>query len=172
MLADLERPTLVDGLLERRLKGGRHDLPVVGLVKRQIATYLPPGLQELAYSLQPGERTPAFLLRSQDVDLVNVYVRLSAPSGASPSYGIVRVTVPLAYLMRAHGGDAKTAYLSGLAGYLYRLRQRDYAYARAGISVEPIVRVEEHLHAIIPPIEVLVGKLNRLLKTGRPPEDA
>jgi hypothetical protein len=97
------------------------------------------------------------------VDLVNVYLRLSAPAGASPSYGVVRVTAPLAYVELAHPRGELSPYLSGLAGYLYSLRQRDYGYARAGISVEPIVRVEDHLHAIIPGIDVLVGRLNRLL---------
>jgi hypothetical protein len=165
MLADATRPTLVDGLLERRLaSGARHDLPVVGLVKRQIATYLPPGLQELAYSLKPGERTPAFLLKTEHVDIVNCYVRLSSQPGASPSYGIVRLTAPLEYVQRHHAGEALTAYFSGLAGYIYKLRHRDLAYDRAGISIEPIVRVEEHLHALRPNLDILVQKLHRLLQ--------
>jgi len=163
MLAEPGKPTLMDGLIERRLAAHPLDVPVVGLVKRQMATYLPSGLQELAYSLRPGERTPAFLLETpQHVPLVNIYVRLSAPPGASPSYGVVRVTIPQAYAERAHEEDLPE-YLSGLAGYLYRLRCRDLAYGRAGISVEPIVRVEDHLHAILPDIEALVPKLHRLL---------
>jgi hypothetical protein len=158
-------PTLVDGLLERRLAGvGDHAFPVVGLVKRQMQTYLPGELQDVCYRLRPGQRTPAFVLRTvQHVDLVNVYLRLSAPAGASPSYGIVRVTAPLPYVERAHAGARAQRFLSGLAGYLYRLRHRDYGYARAGISVEPIVRVEDHLHAILPNVDVLVAKLHRLL---------
>jgi hypothetical protein len=167
MLADVRTPTLVDGLLERRLAAtGAHDVPVIGLVKRQMTAYLPPGLQELAYTLKPGERTPAFVLRTvQHVDLVNTYVRLSAQSGASPSYGIVRLTAPLPYVERAHRGDLP-AWLSGLAGYLHRLRHRDEAYSRAGISIEPIVRVEDHLHAILPEIDALIPKLHRLLRAG------
>jgi hypothetical protein len=166
MLAGSIRPTLVDGLLERRLQGQRQDLPVVGLVKRQIATYLPPELQELAYSLKSGERTPAFVLRTvQHVDIVNCYVRLSEEPGASPSYGIVRMTVPLDHLTRKYGQDAVPTYLSGLAGYIYRLRHRDLAYARAGISIEPIVRAEEHLHALRPNIDMLTQKLHSLLRT-------
>ncbi|MEX2245078.1 MAG: hypothetical protein WEC75_00145 [Dehalococcoidia bacterium] len=165
LLDDPRKPTLVDGLLERRLAATpSHDVPVVGLVKRQMTQYLPPALQELTYRLQPGERTPAFILRTvQHVDLVNTYVRLSAQTGASPSYGVVRVTAPLDYVERAHG-ERVTAYLSGLAAYLYRLRHRDLAYARSGISVEPIVRVETHLHAILPEVETLVPKLHRLFR--------
>jgi hypothetical protein len=162
-LANVDRPSLVDGLLEHRLAGARQNVPVVGLVKRQIATYLPPDLQELAYSLKPGERTPAFLLRTaQSVDLLNSYIRLSSPAGASPSYGLVRLAVPIEYVRQHHAADDLSPYLSGLAGYLYDLRHRDYAYSRAGISIEPIVRVEEHLHALRPDLDVLVRKLHPL----------
>lgn len=167
LFAELAKPTLVDGLLERRLATApSHNVPVVGLVKRQIASYLPPDQQEVAYALRPGERTPAFVLRTvQHVDLVNTYVRLSAQPGTSPSYGIVRVTAPLAYVEGAYPDAAqREAYLSGMAAYLYRLRHRDLAYARAGISVEPIVRVEDHLHAILPDIDSLIPKLHRMLK--------
>jgi hypothetical protein len=170
MLEGITRPTLVDGLLERRLQAQRHDVPVVGLVKRQIATYLPWDLQELAYALKPGERTPAFVLRTvQHVDIVNCYVRLSEQSGASPSYGIVRMTVPLDYVERTYGPERFPAYLSGLAGHIYRLRHRDLAYERAGISIEPIVRVEEHLHALRPNIEALIQKLHGLLRQAEVP---
>lgn len=158
-------PTLMDGLLERRLANTpSHNVPVVGLVKRQMATYLPSFLQQLLYALKPGERTPAFVLRTaHHVDLVNTYVRLSSQPGASPSYGIVRVTAPLAYVESAHASDVP-AYLSGLAAYLYRLRHRDLAYARSGISVEPIARVEDHLHAILPDLDALIPRLHRFLQ--------
>ena len=165
LFAEPETPTLVDGLLERRLAAApTHNIPVVGLVKRQMAQYLPAVQQELLYRLKPGERTPAFVLNTvQHVEIVNTYVRLSSQAGMSPSYGIVRLTAPLAYVERAHKGDL-AAYLSGLAGYVYRLRHRDLAYGRAGISVEPIVRVEDHLHAILPDVEVLVSKLHHLFQ--------
>lgn len=168
MLADFNKPTLMDGLLERRLAAApTHNVPVVGLVKRQMTSYLPSGLQELVYALRPGERTPAFVLRTvQHVDLVNIYVRLSSQTGASPSYGIVRVTAPREYVESHYPGGAKSAYLSGLAAYLYRLRHRDLGYSRAGISVEPIVRVEDHLHAILPDLECLIPKLHRMFGRG------
>lgn len=169
MLADFTKPTLMDGLLERRLAAApTHNVPVVGLVKRQMTAYLPSGLQELTYTLKPGERTPAFVLRTvQHVDLVNIYVRLSAQIGASPSYGIVRVTAPLPYVEAHYPGESKSAYLSGLAAYLYRLRHRDLGYSRAGISVEPIVRVEDHLHAILPDLDALIPRLHRMLVAPR-----
>jgi hypothetical protein len=171
MLADFMKPTLMDGLLERRLATApTHNVPIIGLVKRQMTAYLPAGLQEMTYALKAGERTPAFILRTvQHVDLVNTYVRLSAEAGTSPSYGIVRVTAPLAYVEQHHADDMP-AYLSGLAAYLYRLRHRDLAYSRAGISVEPIVRVEDHLHAILPDLDALIPRLHRMF--ARPTNEA
>ncbi len=172
MLADRETPTLIDGLLERRLAAQKQDVPVVGLVKRQMATYLPLHLQEMVYALKPGERTPAFVLETvQHVALVNTYIRLSSEAGTSPSYGIVRLTVPIEYVRRAHSHDLGT-YLSGLAGYLYRLRHRDLAYGRAGISIEPIVRVEQHLHAIRPDLDALIPRLHRLFGSAQTREEA
>jgi hypothetical protein len=166
MLAGLPTPTLMDGLLERRLATQKLDWPVIGLVKRQMTSYLPAALQEIVYGLRPGERTPAFVMDTlQHVELVNFYMRLSSERGASPSYGIVRVTVPSAYALREHAGDLP-AYLSGLAGYLYALRMRDQGYTRSGISVEPIVRCEDHLHAILPNLDALIPKLHRRLVTS------
>jgi hypothetical protein len=166
MLAGLPAPTLMDGLLERRLATQKLDWPVIGLVKRQMTSYLPSALQEIVYGLRPGERTPAFVMDTlQHVELVNFYMRLSSEKGASPSYGIVRVTVPWAYAMKAHASDLPE-YLSGLAGYLYALRMRDQGYSRSGISVEPIVRCEDHLHAILPSLDALIPKLHRRLVTG------
>jgi len=166
MLAGMPTPTLMDGLLERRLATQKLDWPVVGLVKRQMATYLPSSLQEVVYSLEPGERTPAFVMDTlQHVELVNFYMRLSSQRGASPSYGIVRVTVPLKYVEAAHAHDLP-AYLSGLAGYLYGLRCRDEGYARSGISVDPIVRCEDHLHAIRPSVETMLPRLHRMFRAS------
>jgi hypothetical protein len=166
MLAEASSPTLMDGLLERRLAAQKLDVPVIGLVKRQMATYLPASLLELTYGLRPGERTPAFLLDTpQHVTLVNIYLRLSSQAGASPSYGVVRVTAPLAYVERAHSRDM-AEYLSGLGGYLYALRCRDQGYGRSGISVEPIVRCEDQLHAIQPDLEALIPKLHRMFRTA------
>jgi hypothetical protein len=167
MLADFTKPTLMDGLLERRLaRTPTHNVPTVGLVKKQMATYLPPALQEVVYGLKAGERTPAFVLETvQHVTLVNTYVRLSWYEGAAPSYGIVRLTAPLEYVESAHRSDMST-YLSGLAGYLRMIRHRDQGYRRAAISVDPIVRCEDHLHAILPNIDLLLPRLRKLLQAG------
>ena len=167
LLADASTPTLVDGLLERRLvRAPSLDIPAVGLVKRQIRHPLPPGLYDLVYGLQPGERTPAFVTTatSDEIALVSFYMRLSAPAATAPSYGIVRVSMTREYLERRRAPDRRWRYLSRLAGHLYRFRQRDTGYPRAAISVEPIVRVEDHTHAVQPAIHTLLAKVHRLMK--------
>ncbi len=165
LLHDPSVPALVEGLLERRLvRVPNKAIPVAGLVKRHAATYLPGDLQEMLYRLTPGQRSPAFLMEIDNVALASMYLRLASPAGASPSYGVVRVTTPLAYLEEWHPGEGRWRYLSALAGYLYRLRHRDEGYDRAAISIEPIVRVEEHLKAIRPDIDVAVQRLRRLFR--------
>jgi hypothetical protein len=105
-----------------------------------------------------------------NVVLASFYLRLAAPAGTSPSYGVVRVTTPLAYLEAVHAGESRWRYLSALAAYLYRLRHRDEGYDRAAISIEPIVRVEEHLKAIRPDIDVAVQRLRRLFRMNNSQE--
>jgi hypothetical protein len=166
LVADRVTPTLVDGLLERRLTASDVLLPAVGLVKRQIRHPLPRPLHQMVYGLRPGQRSPAFLLLPRggaEVPLVSFYLRLSEQPGMSPSYGIVRVALTREYLELRAEAD-RWRFLSCLAAHLLRLRQRDLAYPRAGISIEPIVRVETHLRAIRPPIEVLAARVHRLLK--------
>jgi hypothetical protein len=168
LLRDRDTPTLVDGLLERRLAGVPDvSFPAFGLVKRQIRHPLPPALHEMVYRLAPGQRSPAFVLqpRGSDLALVSFYLRLSAQPGMAPTYGVVRVAASSAYLERRPPAD-RWEFLSRLGAYLLQLRQRDLAYSRAGISIEPVVRVEDHLRAIRPPIETLVARLHRLLTAG------
>jgi hypothetical protein len=128
----------------------------------------------MVYRLKPGERSPLFVLDTvQHVSIVNTYLRLSSPPGTSPTYGIVRVTAPLAFVQtepELARPEGRSAFFSGLVSFLSAIRQRDFGYSRAGISVEPIVRLEDHLHAIRPNIDVLVQKVHRLLARPAPVE--
>jgi hypothetical protein len=165
LLQNPAAPALVDGLLERRLvRVHNKAIPATGLVKRHAATYLPGDLQEMLYRMKPGQRSPAFVMVIDNVSLASFYLRLASPAGASPSYGVVRVTTPLAFLEGSHAAEGRWRYLSALAAYLYRLRHRDEGYDRAAISVEPIVRVEEHLKGIRPDIDLAVQRLRRLFR--------
>jgi hypothetical protein len=158
-------PTAIDGLLERRLtSSASQTMPVVGVVKRQLRQYLPETHIAFLYGLEPGQRSPAFILETQHAQIITWYLRLSGETSASPSYGIVRLTTPRERL-EAQFSDAKarSAEISALSKHLYELRHRERSYARAGISLEPIVRVEDELHAVMPSVDRMLATLHRAL---------
>lgn len=154
-------PTIVDGLLDKRLDpAGSHDLPAVGVVKRQGRTYLHQAGVNLIYSLRPGQRTPAFLLDTTRGKYVTFYLRLGANAGDLPTSGVVRVALSQEFFENRLESDWD--YLSALADWLCRLRCLDGSYPRASVSIEPIVRVEDHLSALLPDLDERVGAFNHL----------
>lgn len=165
LLDSPESPALVDGLLERRLVTvASQGMPAIGMVKRQMRRYLPESHLNLLYDLQPGERTPSFLLHTEHASIVSWYIRLSAPESQAPGYGIVRLTAPQQYLEGRFPNDTERwAELSALSHWLRNLRHREGSYARAAISIEPIVRVEDELHALLPTVGQEAAKLHRAL---------
>ena len=158
-------PAVVDGLLERRLVTvASQAMPAVGVVKRQMRRYLPHSHLNLLYDLVAGQRTPAFLLETEHANVVSWYLRLSTADGLAPGYGIVRLAVPQHYLeQRFPVPQERWAELSALSAWLRGLRCRDKSYPRAGISLEPIVRVEDELHALLPDIKQVAARLQRAL---------
>ncbi len=158
-------PAVVDGLLERRLVTvASQGMAAVGVVKRQMRRYLPDSHLNLLYDLGAGERTPAFLLETEHATVVSLYLRLSAADGLSPGYGIVRLAVPQDYLERRFTApEERWAQLSALSDWLRGLRCREGSYPRAGVSLEPIVRVEDELHALLPDIRQVAARLQRAL---------
>lgn len=162
LLDNPDEPAVVDGLLERRLITiESQEMPAVGVVKRPGRQYLPGSHLNLMYGLLPGQRTPAFVLETKHAAVVSWYLRLSDADMASPGYGIVRLTLPREYLERRFlSPSARTNEISAISRYLYNLRHRQGSYARAAISLEPIVRVEDELHALLPAIAQQVARLH------------
>lgn len=160
----LDRSTLVDGLLEDRLEGlDSWDVPVVGVVKRllRIRNHLHQAGMNLVYSLKPGERTPAIVLQTHPRpytfrSVLSWFLRLHGGDDVAPSWGVVRVSLPLEYFEGSLGGDFET--ISRLSGWLYALRCRDRSYQRMPVSLEPIVRVEEHMRALRPSLDAAIGR--------------
>lgn len=165
LFEESDAPSVVDGLLERRLVTvASQEMPVFGVVKRQVRRYLPHSHLNLLYDLQPGQRTSAFTLETEHAFLVSWYLRLSAGQGAAPSYGVVRLTAPQEYLERRFPRPAERwAEISAVSRWLYNLRHREGSYPRAGISLEPIVRVEDELHALLPDVGEQAARLHRVL---------
>lgn len=164
VLAALDRPTALDGVLEDRLEElDSWDVPMVGVVKRllRIRYHLHQAGINLIYTLRPGERTPAIVLQTQPYPsefkpVVSWFLRLHGEGKIAPSWGVVRVSVPQEYFEGTLGGDFDA--LSRLSGWLYSLRCRDRSYQRMPVSLEPIVRVEDHLRALRPSLEAAVGR--------------
>lgn len=155
LLRDTTTPALADGLLERRLvtiESQRQ--PAIGMVKQVLRHYLPAPLSSMLYELLPGERTPAFLLETKNAQLVSWYLRLGEGPRMGPGQGIVRLATPLEYLERTFPSPTeRTRELSAVSHWLRQIRCREEGYARAAVSLEPIVRTEEQLQALLPPIE-------------------
>jgi hypothetical protein len=161
-------PTIVDGLLDRRLaEFTSHNVPAVGVVKRQQRTYLHSRGVQLVYSLRHGERSPAILLSTIHGDFVSFYLRLANDNGAMPHSGVVRVMVSLE---RFDAMERSWVYLDRLAHWICRMRCLRTSYSRALVSLEPIVQAEEHIKSLLPDLGERVGKFNHIMGFFNAPE--
>jgi hypothetical protein len=165
LVRDPAVPCLLDGLLERRVTTiASQAVPVFGMVKRQLNPLLPDRLNQLVYRLAPGERTPAFVVDTEHASIATWYLRLSDPGRASPTAGIVRLSATRAYLEGMFPNPAnRTAEISAVSAWLRSLRCRKASYKRAAVSVEPIVRLEDQLHCLLPSLSKLTVRLHRAL---------
>ena len=160
-----EVPTVVDGRLEGRINSNiaLQRCPIVGVVKQQRRGYLHAKGWRAYYRLEPGERTPAFLIRGTAekaaIPVVSWYLRLDGGRGLLPNWGVVRVEVAEAYFERI-GRDF--AQVDRLSHALYQMRCRLATYGRGPVSLEPIVRAEECLKASFSPPSWLAEHFYRL----------
>lgn len=165
-----EVPTVVDGRLEPRSGGFDADLsPVVGVVKTHRETYLHPLGLQLLYTLDVGQRTPIFHilnsldangdLKPKDLPVASWYLRLAGGAGGLPSWGYVRVEVSLTWF-HAHHPDpqSQTAFADRMSRALFDYRCSNSDYARSAISLDPIVRAEDHMRALLLPQSVLLNR--------------
>ena len=158
---DLATPTVVDGRLNRFRHGlSEHD--VLGVVKLQHRDYLHPAGWRVLYRLEPGQRTPAFVLDNpaqKEIPVVSWFLKLAGQDRAMPNWGVVRVEYPL---RRFHQTGTEFGRLDRLSHALYRIRCRTQSYARAAVSLEPIVRAEESLSALFCPTAMLAQHFYRM----------
>src|SRR5438093_256694 len=78
-----------------RTVGGSADAPGAGGIKTHNRNYLHPRGMRLLYELEPGQRTPVFALPAAKLPVVSWYVRLAGDAGGMPTWGVVRVELPL-----------------------------------------------------------------------------
>ena len=145
---DPEALSLVDGPLMRI----EHSL-AIGVIKQHRKDYL--GLHrkcwQVFYDLEPGQRTPAFQLSSPR-PRISWYLKLDGAHGAMPNWGFVRVEISGDHFER-QGRDF--GYLDRVSNALLKLRCRQGSYARAPVSMDPIVRAEESLKSLFTPPDTL-----------------
>jgi hypothetical protein len=112
--------------------------PVVGVIKRQVRSYLPPESASILASLGPGQRTPVFMIGEQRLERYSWYTRI-APRREIDGIltGILRLEVATAVgLERARElADVTTGFLPRLASD----RARD---PRAPQNLYPVGRLE------------------------------
>lgn len=151
---------VVDGRLEPRAGGlegpAGQGAPVVGVIKTHSKRYLHDEGMCARLALGQAERTPLFTITGPGVRLpvVSWYLRLSQARGAPPDYGIVRVELPLRWFEQVDWSE-RQGYVSRLSHLLVEYRCREMSYARAPISLHPIVRAEELLGALFTPWPML-----------------
>jgi hypothetical protein len=155
-------PTLVDGPLEPRINSDERlqRCPVVGVVKQQRKSYLDARGWRAFYRLEPGQRTPAFLISTKSVPVVSWYLKLDGAHGALPNWGVVRVEIPRVYFEEGAGKDF--ALLDRLSNALIQMRCRLGSYARGPVSLTPIVRAEEVLRSLFAPASQLAQQFYRM----------
>ncbi len=142
---DPDTPSLVDGRLGRFQQVDLARFRIVGVIKQHRENYLHARGWQVLYTLEPGQRTPAFRLSSKDLPVVSWYLKLHGARGELPNWGIVRVEIGEEHFARER---FDFGYLDRLSSGLLHLRCRQGAYARAPVSLEPIVRAEESLKAL------------------------
>jgi len=159
LVRHLNVPVCADGRYVDHLPVNGEQL-VVGVIKSMRRRYLDiPRLQTL-YSLQVGQRTPAFEVESRNVQVVSFYARISSAT-AGAANGLVRVE-----LGKAHFEDHQQqdwSLLDAITAQLAQLRTRDSSYARAAVTVEPIRVIEQRIQRLFHPAEgIAMSALNVL----------
>ncbi|HEY7329041.1 MAG TPA: hypothetical protein VH592_15470 [Gemmataceae bacterium] len=153
---DPDTLSLVDGPL-----GRLEHAHAVGVIKQHRKNYLGlhPQCWQVFYNLEPGQRTPAFRLASQSSPIVSWFLKLEGALGAMPNWGIIRLEVSCDHFER-QGNDF--GYLDRVSNVLLHMRCRQNSYARAPVSMEPIVRAEESLKSLLTPPATLAQRFYHL----------
>lgn len=156
---DRDTPTIIDGRVGKFHRCGLHNYDVIGVIKQQKADYLHNAGWRLLYDLEPGRRTPVFVLPSKHLPVVSWYLKLDGANGQLPNWGIVRIEMPLErFEMR--GRDF--GVIDGLSRAIMEMRCRQSAYARGAVSLEPIVRAETSLKSLFCSLPALATHFYRI----------
>lgn len=117
-----------------------------------------------------ADATPQTVVQGTKVKfpVVSWFVRLSGGEGVTPDWGLVRVEASLKWFAARGYGSRERVHQSGsdfinrLSRTLYEYRCREANYARAAISLHPIVRAESSLGSLFSPGGMLRSRFYRL----------
>ena len=141
---------IVDGPLRER----QHLPRALGYIKSHRASYLPPDLNALVGTLEPGQRTPVFLMGTS-WDRHSWYLRLPR-TGGPPWAGVVRVECSADLLV------ADVVRLAGLSQVcLARFASTRYKDPRAPQNLYPISGLERELRRRLGDPRLLYRALRR-----------
>lgn len=144
--------TVVDGKLSAQLTDrDRAEWPMVGVVKRHGFVPLASSQQVCLLGLRVGERTPAFLIEPADASVrpsvVSWYAKIAGDQGTALN-GTVRVEVSRDYLEQVVAADQRSDWIDGVSQELLVHRAIRPGYSREDCSLDPIVMLEDRLHAM------------------------
>jgi hypothetical protein len=156
-------PVLIDGRLESRTGGfDEEKTAVVGMIKGHYRDYLHDQGWRTYYALRMGQRTPLFLLKQKNIDVVSWYLRIDGTADDLPTWGIVRLEIPAKFFSLTIGKD--WSYINRLSRLICEYRCKDKSYQRASVSLYPIQRAEESLGALFAGSDPLVHHFYNLTR--------
>jgi len=153
LIQRLETPTLVDGPLASRLPGNIA-APVAGLVKQLQKRYVDDEGLHLLLDLKAGERSPAFKIEMKKLPIISWYLKLDDRKQHTPHWGVVRIEIAEAWFNTLAD---PFEYINSLSHFLLSLRCRQEDYARAAVSIEPIVHAERSMRSLFTPMTKLTS---------------
>lgn len=145
------------------------DVPVVGVIKRLVASYLTDAPAALLPRLRPGQRTPIFALGHQLLDRYAWYQRLVAPREHWHQLaGIIRCEVRMQM-----GLERARLIADTLAAQLSRFAGRPGVDPRAPQNLTPVGALEARLRHLLGNtmlvrrgLEAAVARANQAAKVG------
>jgi len=148
-----DTPTLIDGPLQKSLPG-KSGAPTTGVIKTHREQYIDDAGNHLMLDLKAGQRTPAFKIEVRNLPVVSWYLKLADANNYAPRWGVVRVEIAESYFNTL---PDPFQYFNALADYLLSIRCRQEDYARAAISLEPVVHAERSLRSLFSPMSRIVS---------------
>jgi hypothetical protein len=137
-------PTVVDGLLQQKIRIDQQSDPVTGVIKTHTVIPLHPlGIQVLS-RLKPFQRTPAYERILADMTFITWYLRLG-PNDGDPQQRVVRIEICKQFFEEIINENFE--YINMLSRCLCESRTHDPAYKRNAITLQPIQRTEEIIRA-------------------------